>query len=92
MVVIILNNSPLSLRGYLSRYCIEIDAGVFVGDIDSKTKDVLWGMIVKRLKSNMSAMIIWSCYGEQGFSFKLQGVNKRTIENFGGFCLVKYLS
>ncbi len=45
MVVIILESVPTSVRGELTRWLLELHAGVFVGNISAMVRDKLWEMI-----------------------------------------------
>jgi|GEM_PF-4048078 len=45
MVVIVLENVPNRLRGILSRWCLEVRAGLFVGRVDARMQEKLWEKI-----------------------------------------------
>ncbi|MDQ0847452.1 CRISPR-associated endoribonuclease Cas2 subtype I-E [Streptomyces sp. V1I6] len=42
MTVIVLTNCPAGLRGFLTRWLLEISAGVFIGNPSARIRDVLW--------------------------------------------------
>jgi CRISPR-associated protein Cas2 len=42
MVVIILEKVPVRLRGELTRWLLELKAGVFVGKVSAMVRDKLW--------------------------------------------------
>ena len=88
MVVVILEKSPRSLRGELSRWLFEVKAGVFVGCISALVRDQLWLMISKNLKQG-SAMLIHSTNNEQGFTTRSLGKMRRTLQDIDGLLLVK---
>jgi CRISPR-associated protein Cas2 len=69
MIVISLVDCPPALRGDLTKWLLEIDAGVFVGRVSARIRDNLW----KRLKAyakNGRAMMVYNAENEQGFDFK----------------------
>jgi CRISPR-associated protein Cas2 len=41
MVVIVLSACPAGLRGHLTRWLVEISAGVFVGHVSARVRDLL---------------------------------------------------
>lgn len=45
MMVISLTNSPSQLRGYLTRYLSEVQAGLFVGCCSTRVRDALWNRV-----------------------------------------------
>ena len=51
MVVITLNNCPQKLRGDLSKWLIEINSGVFVGNLSARVRDAVWNRICEHIKS-----------------------------------------
>ena len=42
MIIIILENVPVGLRGELSRWMLEPKSGVFVGNMTARIRDLLW--------------------------------------------------
>ena len=42
MIVITLSKTPASLRGDLTKWCQEIQTGVYVGSVNAKVRDLLW--------------------------------------------------
>jgi len=77
MVVIALENAPNRLRGILSRWCLEVRAGLFVGRIDARMRDKLWEKVTDLMDLDGSAVMCWSQNGAQGYAFRTFGVNAR---------------
>jgi CRISPR-associated protein Cas2 len=48
MLVITLTDCPLGLRGYLTKWLLEINSGVFVGHVSVRVRESLWTRIVKK--------------------------------------------
>ena len=59
MIVYSLENAPQRLRGLLARYCLEIRAGLFVGRIDARMRELLWEKITTLARDNTRAVMIW---------------------------------
>src|SRR5262245_53367620 len=88
MVVMILEKAPTSLRGELTRWLLEPQAGVFVGNISAAVRDLLWKEVIKKLRGG-AAMMIHNAANEQGFAIRFCGRTSRAIEDFDGMLLVR---
>lgn len=77
MLVIVLENAPPRLRGYLSRLLLEVRAGVFVGNYSSRVRERLWET-VQREVSPGNAVMAWAAPNDAGFDFDTCGQNRRT--------------
>ncbi|MDP9954223.1 MULTISPECIES: type I-E CRISPR-associated endoribonuclease Cas2e [Streptomyces] len=69
MTVIVLTNCPPGLRGFLTRWLLEISAGVFIGNPSSRIRDVLWDE-VQRYAGQGRALLAHTTNNEQGFTFR----------------------
>jgi CRISPR-associated protein Cas2 len=88
MVIIILENVPVGLRGELSRWMLEPKSGVFVGTLTARIRDLLWEKCCSRAKTG-GVIQIWNTNNEQGFSMRMHGVTSRSIEEVEGLQLIK---
>lgn len=70
MVVLVLTACPTGLRGFLTRWLIEISAGVFVGRVSARVRDQLW-MRVEEMAKDGRAIMVHSADTEQGLDFKV---------------------
>jgi len=87
MIVMVLERVPKALRGELTRWLIEVKAGVFVGDVNAMVRDRLWDKCSKgKLKG--SVFQAWSTNNEQGFQMRLEGENCKKITGWEGLLLV----
>lgn len=68
MVVIVLTACPEGLRGHLTRWLLEISAGVFVGHITTRVRDLLWTRVVE-LSHHGRALMVYSVPNEQRLAF-----------------------
>lgn len=92
MVVYILESAPQRLRGTLSRWCLEIRAGLFVGRVDAKMRELLWQKITDLARQDTNAVMVWREPSEQGFAFRSIGRDRREAVMVDGLWLVEYLS
>ncbi|PZT76276.1 MULTISPECIES: type I-E CRISPR-associated endoribonuclease Cas2e [unclassified Streptomyces] len=68
MTVIVLTNCPAGLRGFLTRWLLEISAGVFIGNPSARVRDVLWAE-VREYADQGRALLAHTTDNEQGFTF-----------------------
>lgn len=90
MLVIVTEAVPDRLKGFLSRWFLEVRAGVFLGDYSIRVHE----MIAKTIKANIengNVVIAWSSNNESGFDFETYGVNRRIPLLLDGLKLVSFL-
>ncbi|HPV49913.1 MAG TPA: type I-E CRISPR-associated endoribonuclease Cas2e [Smithellaceae bacterium] len=90
MMVIVLENAPLRLRGRLAVWLLEARAGVYVGVYSVKVREMIWGNVVAGIEEG-NAVMMWSSPGESGFEFLTCGKNRRIPVDFDGLKLVSFL-
>jgi CRISPR-associated protein Cas2 len=86
MVVVTLSECPVSLRGDLTKWLLEINIGVFVGKVSARVRDNLWERICKSIR-NGKATMVYSARNEQGLEFKIHNSNWEPID-FDGIKLL----
>ncbi|MBB6171331.1 CRISPR-associated protein Cas2 [Nocardiopsis mwathae] len=69
MTVIVLTLCPEGLRGFLTRWLLEISPGVFIGSPSARIRDILWTE-VRLYAGNGRALLVYSAPNEQGFTFE----------------------
>ncbi|MFI6967257.1 type I-E CRISPR-associated endoribonuclease Cas2e [Streptomyces sp. NPDC050255] len=69
MIVIVLTNCPAGLRGFLTRWLLEISAGVFIGSPSARIREVLWAE-VQHYAGQGRALLAHTTNNEQGFTFR----------------------
>jgi CRISPR-associated protein Cas2 len=70
VTVIVVAACPVGLRGHLTRWLLEISAGVFVGRVSARVRDLLWERTVDMVKTGR-AIMVYSANNEQGLDFKV---------------------
>lgn len=90
MLVIVTENVPPRLRGYLAKWLLEIRAGVYVGDYSQKVRDMLWENLEKNVTLG-NAIMSWSSNNEAGYEFLTCGENRRIPIDVDGMNLVSFL-
>jgi CRISPR-associated protein Cas2 len=90
MLVIVTEAIPDRLRGYLSRWLLEVRAGVFIGKYSTRVRE----MLVKTITTNVedgNVVVAWSVNNESGFDFETIGKNRRRSVLFDGLKLISFL-
>ncbi|GAA2506039.1 MULTISPECIES: type I-E CRISPR-associated endoribonuclease Cas2e [Streptomyces] len=68
MTVIVLANCPPGLRGFLTRWLLEVSPGVFLGSPSARVRDILWDE-VRQYRGKGRALLAYQTDNEQGFTF-----------------------
>ena len=89
MLVIVTENVPPRLRGRLAVWLIEIRAGVYVGDLSTKVREMIWQQVEVGVEEG-SAIMAWSTNTESGFDFLTLGENRRLPVEIDGLKLVSF--
>jgi CRISPR-associated protein Cas2 len=89
MLVIAVENAPPRLRGRLAVFLLEIRAGVYVGDVSKRVREMLWDQ-VKSFVLDGNAVMTWSTNTEQGFDFDTHGTNRRVPIEIDGYKLIAF--
>lgn len=87
MTVIVLTACPAGLRGHLTRWLLEISAGVFVGHINTRVRDLLWARVIE-LSGNGRALMVYSIDGEPRLSFKVHEHHWKPVD-YDGITLIR---
>ena len=90
MLVIVVENVPPRLRGRLALWLLEVRAGVYVGDVTRRVRELIWKNIEAGLDEG-NAVMAWSTNTESGFDFVTLGRNRRIPVEFDGLKLVSFL-
>ncbi|WP_338883470.1 type I-E CRISPR-associated endoribonuclease Cas2e [Xenorhabdus sp. TH1] len=89
MTVVVTEAVPPRLRGRLAIWLLEIRAGVYVGNISHKIREMIWQQITE-LTEDGNAVMAWQTNTESGFDFQTFGENRREPIDFDGLRLVKF--
>ena len=89
MLVIVVENVPPRLRGRLAVWLIEIRAGVYVGDLSVKVREMIWQQVEAGIEEG-NAIMTWSTNTESGFDFLTLGENRRLPVEIDGLKLVSF--
>ena len=86
MVIFIMTNAPENLRGELTKWVMEVKAGVFVGNLSKSVRDRLWKKVVE--VNVPDALMIYNYNNEQGYNIEMIGDPYRFVKDYEGLLLI----
>ncbi|MAZ66741.1 MAG: type I-E CRISPR-associated endoribonuclease Cas2 [Kangiellaceae bacterium] len=90
MIVVVTESVPPRLRGRLAIWLLEIRAGVYVGDVSRRVREMIWEQ-VNALAEGGNVAMAWATNTESGFDFQTYGENRRIPIDYDGLRLVSFL-
>lgn len=90
MLVIVVENVPPRLRGRLAIWLLEVRAGVYVGKVSRRVREMIWSQVEAAMEDG-NAVMVWSTNTESGFDFMTLGKNRRIPKEMDGIKLVSFL-
>ncbi|TRZ90880.1 MAG: type I-E CRISPR-associated endoribonuclease Cas2 [Methanosarcinales archaeon] len=90
MLVIVVENVPPRLRGRLAVWLLEVRAGVYVGKVSRRVREMIWSQVAQGMEDG-NAVMAWSTNTESGFDFLTLGQNRRIPVEMDGIKLVSFL-
>jgi len=90
MLVIVVENVPPRLRGRLAVWMIEIRAGVYIGKINRRIREMIWEQVCDGIEEG-NAVMAWTTSSESGYDFLTYGANRRIPKEMDGLKLVSFL-
>lgn len=88
-VVVATEGVPPRLRGRLAIWLLEIRAGIYIGDVSRRTREMIWEQVLKGSEDG-NAVIAWASSHESGYEFETYGANRRIPVEFDGLWLVAF--
>ena len=87
MIVITLSDCPPKVRGDLSKWLIEINTGVYVGQVSARVREELWKRICENLHPGRATMVFHTM-GEQHMDFRVHNTTWEPVD-FDGLKLMR---
>lgn len=86
MTVVVLIAAPEGLRGHLTRWMLEVAAGVFVGNPSARVRDRLWSLLVQRIGDGQ-AIMVEPAQNEQQWALRTAGRDRYYPVDYDGLIL-----
>lgn len=89
MLVVVTETVPANLRGRLAIWLLEVRAGVYVGDVSRRVREMIWEQVLE-LAEDGNVVMSWATNTESGFDFVTYGKNRRVPIEYEGMRLVQF--
>ncbi|MBU2885465.1 type I-E CRISPR-associated endoribonuclease Cas2 [Gilvimarinus agarilyticus] len=90
MLVVVTEAIPQRLRGRLAIWLLEVRAGVYIGDVSKRVREMVWHQ-VNAMAADGNVVMSWATNTESGFDFVTYGANRREPIELEGMRLVRFL-
>jgi len=74
MIIISMTDCPPRIRGDLSKWMLEIDTGVYVGQMSARVREEIWKRVCENLHSGRAVMV-YSAQNEQHLEFHVHNTS-----------------
>jgi CRISPR-associated protein Cas2 len=88
-LVVVTENVPPRLRGRMAIWLLEVRAGVYIGDVTRRTREMIWEQLDAGHEDG-SVVMAWNSSSESGYDFQTLGPNRRLPIDHDGLRLVAF--
>ena len=90
MLVIASETIPARLRGRLAVWLLQVRAGIYIGNVSAKVREMIWEQC-ETFYEDGNIVMAWQTNTESGFDFQTLGENRRIPIEMDGVRLVSFL-
>lgn len=87
MTILVLTDCPPRLRGDLSKWLMEINTGVYVGNLNPRVRDALWERVCENTKNGRATMV-YRANNEQQMNFCVHNTTWKPVD-YDGLTLMR---
>ncbi|MDD0811739.1 type I-E CRISPR-associated endoribonuclease Cas2e [Curvibacter sp. RS43] len=88
-LTVVTESVPPRLRGRLAIWLLEVRAGVYIGDVSRRTREMIWEQLSAGHEAG-NVVMAWASQNESGYEFQTLGVSRRVPVEFDGLNLVAF--
>jgi CRISPR-associated protein Cas2 len=88
-LTVVTENVPPRLRGRLAIWLLEVRAGVYIGDVSRRTREMIWEQLVHGFEEG-NVVMAWASNHESGYEFQTLGPSRRLPVEMDGLMLVAF--
>lgn len=89
MLVVVTENVPPRLRGRMAVWLLEVRAGVYVGDVSARVREMIWNNLLEGHDGG-NVVMAWGSNNDSGFEFQTLGPNRRLPVEWDDLKLVSF--
>ena len=82
VTIVVLTNCPVGLRGFLTRWLMEISPGVFIGNPSARVREAVWTE-VQAYANTGRALLAYTTDNQQGFTFETHDHKWHPVDHEG---------
>ncbi len=82
MTIIVVANCPPALRGDLTKWLIEVNTGVYVGNVSARVREELWKRVREHIRTGQ-ATLVYSANNEQNMEFRVHNTVRVPVDYDG---------
>ncbi len=90
MIMVVTENVPPRLRGRLAIWLLQIRAGVYIGNVSKRVREMIWEQC-EHFIDDGNIVMGWQTNTESGYDFQTLGENRRIPVELDGLRLVSFL-
>ena len=87
--MVVTENVPPRLRGRMAIWLLEVRAGVYIGDVSKRTREMIWQQLSEGCEDG-NVVMAWASNHESGYEFQTLGENRRIPIEFDGLRFVAF--
>ncbi|MBA8884106.1 type I-E CRISPR-associated endoribonuclease Cas2e [Dokdonella fugitiva] len=88
-LVVVTENVPPRLRGRLAIWLLEVRAGIYIGDVSQRVREMIWQQLEAGCESG-NVVMAWASKTESGYDFQTLGESRRVPIDYDGLRLVAF--
>jgi len=88
-LTVVTENIPPRLRGRLAIWLLEVRAGVYIGEVSRRTREMIWEQLEAGHEDG-NVVMAWASNNESGYEFQTLGPNRRMPIDYDGLRLVAF--
>ena len=88
-LVVVTENVPPRLRGRLAIWLLEVRAGVYIGDVSKRIREMIWEQLQLGCEGG-NVVMAWASSHESGYEFQTLGESRRIPVEFDGLMFVAF--
>lgn len=89
LLVVVTENVPPRLRGRMAIWLLEVRAGVYIGEVSKRTREMIWEQLVQGCEQG-NVVMAWASSHESGYEFQTIGPSRRLPVEYDGLMLVAF--
>lgn len=88
-LAVVTENVPARLRGRVAIWLLEVRAGVYIGDVSKRIREMIWEQLSEGYEDG-NVVMAWASNHESGYEFQTLGEHRRVPIECDGLMFVAF--